>query len=217
MKERTQPVNHEFFKSISAEVSKLHMYWHIYRQLYAHSDRRIALLNETGSLVFYVLQHLLLDEVTLAVCRLTDPAMTGRRENHSLERLVVGVRESELADKLRAILERTHNLAKPFRNRRNRAIAHSDLSTRLNLESNPLPGVSREMVENTLDQIRALMNAYDNHYFSNTTVYQDLLLPLGADGDFLSQNLKRATAFRDLERGGQISRELWLEGRYKDA
>jgi hypothetical protein len=60
MEEGTSPINHEFFKSISSEVSKLHMYWHIYRQLYVHSDQRIALLNETGSLVFYVLQHLVL-------------------------------------------------------------------------------------------------------------------------------------------------------------
>jgi hypothetical protein len=217
VRERTQPVNHDFFKSVSNDVSQLHMYWHIYRQLYAHSEERIALLNETGSMVFYVLQHLLLDEVTLSICRLTDPATTGRRENHSVERLVAGVQEDDLADKLNSILERTQDLAKPFRDRRNRAIAHSDLETKLKLDANPLRGISREMVENTLEQIRALMNAYDHHYFNNETMYQDIILPLGADGDFLSQQLRRAVAFRDLERGGQVGRELWTQGRYKDA
>jgi len=217
VEERTQPVNHDFFKSVSNDVSQLHMYWHIYRQLFAHSEQRIALLNETGSMVFYVLQHLLLDEVTLGICRLTDPAVTGRRENHSLERLVAGVQEDDLADELNSILKITQDLAKPFRERRNRAIAHSDLDTKLKLESNPLPGVSREMVENTLEQVRSLMNAYDYRYFNNTTMYQDLILPLGADGDFLSEQLRRAVAFRDLERGGQISRDLWTQGRYKDA
>jgi AbiU2 len=217
MEERTQPVNHDFFKSVSKDVSQLHMYWTIYRQLYAHSEQRIALLNETGPMVFYVLQHLLLDEVTLAICRLTDPAMTGRRENHSLERLVVGVQEDELADKLNSILEAIEEIAKPFRERRNRAIAHGDLATKLKLETNPLPGISRDMVENTLAQFRALMNAYDYHFFNNTTIYEEIILPLGADGDFLSQQLRRAVAFRDLERGGHISRELWTQGRYRDA
>jgi hypothetical protein len=61
------------------------------------------------------------------------------------------------------------------------------------------------------------MNAYDHHYFKNTTLYEELILPLGADGDFLSEQLRRAIAFRDLERRGEISRELWTKGRYKDA
>ena len=193
------------------------MYWKIYRQLYAHGEQRIALLNETGPMVFYVLQHLLLDEVTLAICRLTDPAVTGKKENHSLERLVAGVQEKELSEKLQAAMKKVKELAKPFRDRRNRAIAHSDLETKLQLETNPLPGISREMVENTLEQIRALMNAYDLHYFKNTTLYEEVILPLGADGDFLSEQLRRAIAFRDLERKNEISRELWTHGRYKDA
>jgi hypothetical protein len=186
------------------------MYWHIYRQLYAHRERRIALLNETGSMVFYVLQHLLLDEVTLAICRLPDPATTGRRENHSLERLVVGVQAVDLANNLNSILAMTQSLAKPFRERRNRTItiAHSDRATKLKLERNPLARVSREMVGNTLEQIHSLMNAYDYNFFNNTNMYQEIILPLGADGDFLRQQLRRAVAFLDLERGGKIDREL---------
>ena len=212
-----QPVDHGFFKSVSNDVSHLHMYWKIYRQLYAHGEQRVALLNETGPMVFYVLQHLLLDEVTLAICRLTDPPTTGRKENHSLERLVAGVKEKELSEKLLATMERIQELARPFRERRNRAIAHTDLETKLKLESNPLPGISREMVEKALEQIRALMNAYDLHFFKNTTLYEEVILPLGADGDFLSEQLRRAVAFRDLERKGEINRELWTHGRYKDA
>lgn len=212
-----QPVEHGFFKSVSNDVSHLHMYWKIYHQLYAHSEQRIALLNETGPMVFYVLQHLLLDEVTLAICRLTDPAVTGKKENHSLGRLAAGVQEKELSEKLQAAMKKVQELAKPFRDRRNRAIAHSDLETKLRLETNPLPGISREMVENTLEQIRGLMNAYDLHYFKNTTLYEEVILPLGADGDFLSEQLRRAIAFRDLERKNEISRELWTHGRYRDA
>ena len=132
------------------------MYWKIHRQLFATSEQRIALLNETGPMVFYVLQHLLLDEVTLPICRLTDPAATGRRENHSFERLVAGVQDQELSAKLTPMLEAVRQLAQPFRDRRNRAIAHSYLETKLKLEANPLPGISREMVERTLEQIRNL-------------------------------------------------------------
>src|SRR4030065_1136022 len=96
MNEQHQPVDHAFFKSISKDVSHLHMYWKIFRQLFAENDQRIALLNETSSMVFYILQHLLLDEVTLAICRLTDPVATGGRENHSLERLLACLEVGEM-------------------------------------------------------------------------------------------------------------------------
>ena len=139
-----QPVDQGFFTSVSNDVSHLHMYWKIYRQLYAHGEPRIALLNETGSMVFYVLQHLLLDEVTLAICRLTDPATTGKKENHTLERLVSGVPDEDLSRTLRAIMQEIQEFANPFRERRNRAIAHSDLEIKLKLERNPLPGISRD-------------------------------------------------------------------------
>jgi AbiU2 len=215
--ELTQPIDHDFFKSVVADVSHLHMYWKVYRQLYARSAQRIELLNETGSMVFHILKRLLLDEVTLSICRLTDPAMTGKKENHSLARLVASVQEKNLSEKLESILNAIQQLAKPFRDRRNRGIAHSDLETKLKLETNPLPGISREMVEKTLEQIRTLMNVYDNYYFKNTTAYEAVILALGSDGDFLCEQLRLATAFRELERKGEVSRALWTEGRYKDA
>ena len=61
------------------------------------------------------------------------------------------------------------------------------------------------------------MNAYDSYYFGNTTLYEEVIFPLGADGDFLSEQLRRSVAFRDLEKNGEIDRTLWTQGRYKDA
>ncbi len=87
MESKNAQPDHALFKSIQGDLTNLHLYWTVYRQLYAHSGRRIALLNETGSLVFYVLQQLLADEATLAICRLTDLPATGKKENHSLPRL----------------------------------------------------------------------------------------------------------------------------------
>jgi hypothetical protein len=209
--------NHVLFKSIGNDVSQMHAYWKVYRQLFATNDQRIALLNETGSMVFYMLQHLLIDEVTLSICRLTDPAETMRRKNHSIERLVADVQESGLKPKLEAMMICVREFAKPFRDRRNRAIAHSDLKSKLKLDSNPIPGISRADVEAVLQQIRDVMNVYDQHFFRNTNMYEELILPLGADGDFLTQQLQRAVALRDLERTGVLEKEVWTEGRFKGA
>jgi len=205
------------FKSLGTEVSQLHLYWKVYRQLFAASDERIALLNETGSMVFYILQHLLIDEVTLGICRLSDPAQTGSRDNHSLERLLIDTPDAELKEKLEPVMVAIRQLARPFRDRRNRAIAHSDLKSKLKLDLNPLPGISRADVENVLEKIRCMMNTYDHHCFRNTNCYEEPSMPLGSDGDFLTEQLRRAVALRDLEKNGGISPEIWTEGRYKGA
>jgi hypothetical protein len=212
----TQP-DHELFHSIKGDVTNLHMYWKVYRQLFAVGEQRIALLNETGPLVFFILQHLLLDEVTLGICRLTDPPGAGEKKNHSLPRLCASLTPEEMhAKELQSILKEIHSTSTPFRERRNRAIAHSDLAAKLKIEANPVPGISREMVETILGQMRHLMNSYEQHHFSSSTFY-DVILPLGADDDFLTEQLKRAVAFRDLERSKQIDRDLWTKGRYRDA
>jgi hypothetical protein len=110
----TQP-DHELFHSIKGDVTKLHMYWKVYRQLFAVGEQRIALLNETGPLVFSILQHLLLDEVTLGICRLTDPPVFGKKENHSLPRLCASLTPEEVhAKELQSISTKSSQLQPPF-------------------------------------------------------------------------------------------------------
>jgi len=127
---------HDLFRGLQQELSWLHLYWKVFRQLYAKNEKRIELLNETGPLVFYVLQQLLMDETTLAICRLTDPPTTKGRENHGLPLLIDRVEEvnPHLASAMADDLVDIQNLVEPFRARRNRAIAHSDLATKQKIE-----------------------------------------------------------------------------------
>jgi hypothetical protein len=37
-----QSANHALFKSIGADVTQMHAYWKVYRQLFATNDERIA-------------------------------------------------------------------------------------------------------------------------------------------------------------------------------
>jgi AbiU2 len=216
-------VNHDLFKTLQNDLINLHAYWKVYRQLFARSEKRIDLLNESGSLVFNIVQHLFLNEITLSICRFTDPAKTKikkeEKENHTLERLIQITDEynKKLAVELSSTYEGIKKSVVPFRRCRNKSIAHSDLLTKLKMEENPLPGISREMVEQILEQMREFMNIYDRGFFDNTTYYEEELLPLGSDGDFLTQQLKRAVAFRDLEDQNKIKVDLRRLGRYQDA
>lgn len=61
----------------------------------------------------------------------------------------------------------------PFRDIRNRRIAHSDLGTALDYHPNPLPGVSRQMIETALGSFRILLNEIEKHFDDNETEYLD--------------------------------------------
>jgi hypothetical protein len=63
-------------------------------------------------------------------------------------------------------------LVEPFRARRNRAIAHTDLATKQKIDGQMAPGISRQMVEDVLAKLRQSMNRYDQAFFNNTTVYE---------------------------------------------
>jgi hypothetical protein len=210
---------HDLFRGLQQELSWLHLHWKVYRQLFAKNEKRIELLNETGPLVFYVLQQLLMDETNLAICRLTDPPTTKDRENHGLPLLIGRVKglNPDLASAMADDLLGIQKLVGPFRARRNRAIAHSDLVTKQKIEGEVAPGISRQMVEEVLVKLRHLMNRYDQAFFDNTTAYEMVSPALGSDGDFLTEQLKRAVAFRDLERQQKLDRDLWVNGRYRDA
>ena len=215
-----KPADKRLYKSLHQQVSNLHMYWKVYRQLYAKSSKRVDLLNETGPLVFYILQGLLIDEVTLAFCRITDPVRSAGKATHSLTRLIARVDGRTypiLKRDLQNLLDDLKTRVKPFRDRRNKAIAHSDLGITLKITKSILPGVSRKEVEDALVVTRKLMNRYEHEFKLNHTAFEHVILPLGSDGDFLAEQLKRAVAFRDLERASKIKRELWINGRYKNA
>jgi hypothetical protein len=60
------------------EVVWLHARWDCYSELLGHSDRRIALLNESASSFFFVIEEVLFDEVQVALSWLmSSHGMTG--------------------------------------------------------------------------------------------------------------------------------------------
>jgi hypothetical protein len=137
----------EVFRELKTELTWLYGRWIIYRQLYAHSKRRIDLLNESASAFFYVIRDALADEIQVTISRLTDPAKTGRHDNLTFEQLqlrVDGCGGQALATTLRPLLTQLRDKCSAIRAHRNKRLAHLDLGTALKNTPDPLPGVSRK-------------------------------------------------------------------------
>ncbi len=157
----------KIYDELRFEITWLHGRWLTFREIFAESQSRIDLLNESAGYFFYVIQDVLLDEVQVCLSKLTDPAATGKLENLSLEKLQSILElhgDSGLAMRCRIILDSIQIQCGAFRVRRNKELAHLDLATALKQLPNPLPGVSRNMIEDALQSVRDFMNAIEVHY-----------------------------------------------------
>src|SRR5713101_3053694 len=89
------------YDALTNEVAWLHAKWNQYRQLYAHSPERVALLNEVGGHFFGMVQDALFESVILQVSRVTDPPQSVRKkDNLSLQGLSGTIPDRALAAKV---------------------------------------------------------------------------------------------------------------------
>ena len=121
----------EVYGELWQDVVWVHDKWNIFLQLYSDKEA-IDLLNKTAPSFFYICQYVLLDDTMMAICRLTDPAQTGRKTNLSLQRLVDTVDDATYPDLKSNIVNVLATMQSKFefaRDHRNRRIAHAGLQT----------------------------------------------------------------------------------------
>lgn len=208
----------EVYEELKTEVTWIHGRWIVYRQLFAKSEKRIDLLNECASAFFYIIQDVLLGEVQVSLSKLTDPAKSGKFKNLSLEQLqerLCAHGDKGLANQTRSILDRLHSKCKPFRDWRNKQLAHLDLTTAMKSTQNPLPGISRQMIEEALELVREFMNKIESHYMDSEMGYDDFIMQ--SDGEALVAILRSGLRYEELIKEGKVSYDDWHHGEWHDA
>ena len=200
----------EVYEELKTEITWLHGRWTVYRQLFAESEKRIDLLNECASAFFYIIQDVLLGEVQVSLSKLTDPARSGRFDNLSLEQLqarLVAHGDRALAAQTRPVLDTLHTKCEPFRAWRNKRLAHLDLTTAMKSSADPLPGISRQMIEEALALVREFMNKIESHYGDSEVGYEHFIMQ--SDGEALVAMLRYGLRYEELLKEGRISYDDW--------
>lgn len=205
----------EIYDELRSEVTWLHGRWICYRQLYATSPKRIDLLNESASTFFYIIEDVLLSDVQISLCKLTDPAESGKYKNFSLKqlqaRLDEGADQSLSAD-CKALLKVLSTQCSLFRTRRHKKLAHLDLAVALRTPPYPLPGVSRDMIENALDTVRRFLNAIERHYNGNEFGYEHF--NMNGDGEALIATLRSGLRYEELLQERRLPHDDWRQGKW---
>ena len=191
MDEKLKPI----FEKLGDEVSELHYRWSIYEEVYAGDAAQTELLNRNGSNFFYYVQHLMLDNVALALSKLTDPSKQFKNENLSLKQIydyVKASEEDELTSNIKEKLDEILKACEKFRELRNKRIAHGDLDHAMRKAEKSLPGISRDDVKKALSLLSEYMNMVDLHYNNSQTGYSLTKGPYGTGGKAVVEAIKKS-------------------------
>lgn len=208
----------KLFRELQKFVSEMHVRWLTYRELFGESQKRIDLLNECAGPFFVIVHNALLADVQLALCKLSDPPASCGRSNLSLTKMQQHVEQGgnkAVAAKCRRLLVKIQRLAKTFRYRRHKILAHLDLATALGTTKQRLPKISRKAIEETLLAIRSYLNAIEMHYDNAETAYESPIIHEGATA--LIATLRAGLRYHELVRAGEISVWDWRSSAWADA
>lgn len=199
------PALGRLFHALWNEVARVHANWQEYRTLFGTSEDNIDVLNETAPYFFRVVQDALFEGTLLHLCRVTDPATTGKYNNLTLAQLPALIEDGELRSTVAGAIDNAVASTAFARDWRNRHIAHRDLALATGDQAAPLKEGSRKLVEDALRAIREAMNRIDLHFRGSEVAYEHFMTD--ADGaDAVLFHLRASIEAEKKER-----RELSLE------
>jgi hypothetical protein len=162
----------KLFDGLAREIGLLHGKFNIYKEL---SDSRIEEFGGLDSLT-RILYWLLFDEICLSVSRVLDPPATAGHPNASMPALGEMLsRELPplIIDEFGRCLDEAILLAGPFREWRNKWIAHNDLEAiRTGSDRPPIP---IEKIAAELAYLASAMNIIHSKVLNYTMIYDSTL------------------------------------------
>ncbi len=163
------------------ELTDLHRQWNDFRTLYSDTDT-LELLNDTAPDFFGRLQSLMLENIQLRICRLTDPpTMKGGKKTLTVRQIQDVIPDSQFRKDLAKLTRKVLKAAGTTRKWRNTRLAHRGLP--------PLDGATAEEaftikfkdIQQAMDALTETMNFVQKHYVGSTTSYKLILGAYGVD------------------------------------
>ena len=100
-----------------------------YRDLYEGNTTRVRLLHEVAPKFFYKLNLILVEYILLNMCKLTDPARSGKDDNLTVEYILEIIDEQKSRELgLDELSDKIHSIRKHIKPARNKIIAHNDVN-----------------------------------------------------------------------------------------
>lgn len=163
----------EMMHDLYNEVVWVHAKWVEYRELFGTNEERLALLNESASWTFFIVQRVLIDDIILHLARLTDSPRSKGKQTVTIQALPKLLDSKRIQAEIRERVEVVVADLEFARVHRNRRIAHRDLRTMRDAHPEPLPAATREAIERSLEGIRGVMNFIEGELLDSNVFYED--------------------------------------------
>lgn len=150
------------FQGLYEDLVSLHGKWQFYLDLF-NDPETVELLNAVAMGSFQMIEESLRSDMTMSICRLTDPAQSCGKDNLSVNVLVDKLRH---IPELATLSQKFHDSCKPVRDYRNKRVGHNDLRAALKPRADPLPNVTRVDIEDILASGAKLIN-HVYHFYVN--------------------------------------------------
>jgi AbiU2 len=152
------------YATLWQQVASLHAKWADFVALFGTSESRVELLNKAAPVFFRHVQDGLWEGILLHVARLTDPPMSGGKQNLTICRLPALIRDAKAKADVEHLISGAIRVSTFARDWRNRHIAHSDLDLSTNQSPKTLEFASRELVNQSLTALEAVLNGVARHF-----------------------------------------------------
>ena len=163
------------FGALQAEYSWLYRKWQTFRRLYAADQATIDVLNDVAPWFFRIIYQVMLDDIALALSRLTERSKVMRKATLVLDRLVEQcdpVKETRLRRELDMRITLVKGQVRKLRYLRNARLAHTDSDVTLRPDLHPLPTTSRDEIEPVIEAIGVVLNVAAPHFGACPTAYE---------------------------------------------
>ena len=158
------------------DVASLQQKWDFWLELFGKSQNT-DLLSELAPASFNVILETLQNDITMAICRLSDPPRSAGQDNLSFATLAKNCIEIEGTENL---VSEFQKICEPVRQRRNKRIGHRDLNSVIKPLENPLPGIPKEQIDTMVKMAGDILNFILQHY-EDAEMYFQTVSPGGAE------------------------------------
>lgn len=180
---------------------------HVYEVLFENEPSQI-LMEKTAPSFFTDLNRILQSYLLLEFAKITDPARTSKKENFTVENLIVSINwPQDIQDKLALLRDRTKGFRSHILGARHKLLAHTDKEAFLNDKTlGKFPEGEDEVFLETLQEVCDV-----THEACFGTIFGQMVLAKPGDVINFKRTLENAVAFNELlsESSGEEKTRLY--------
>jgi len=196
-----------YYSYLYNDIISLIYEWNEYKELFNKSQTRIDIINKKTGSFFWLIQKTLLENIILAICRLTDEVKPTRidKKHLSIYILPKSITDIDFRNQIHSVCSQIRKSVSTIREQRDNYIAHTDLNTIINRNAIL---VKFDDIEKCIRLLFQVIETMSLKYFGTDIAYDVIGPPNGARS--VIQVLAEGLEYRE-----QRERRL-LEGKYTE-